>query len=141
MSPRSPTPDEIAAAQADVDAAIDAAQAQVDFAGIATLVGLAGSVTTITAHALGLARYDSERIHGATLPVADVERACDELLAMTRAQRAALPFMHPGRVDVIGAGALVWRTIVRRVAAAGGPDHVRTSEKDILDGIALSLAD
>ncbi len=74
------------------------------------------------------------------LPVADVLAACDDLLAMTRADRAALGFMHPGRVDVIGAGALVWSRVVRRAADLAGVTRVTTSEHDILDGIALSLA-
>ena len=64
----------------------------------------------------------------------------DDLLAMSRAQRAALPFMHPGRVDVIGAGALVWRRVVERVVDRAGVTEVVTSEHDILDGIALSAA-
>ena len=71
--------------------------------------------------------------------------ACTELIEMTREERAALPFMHPGRIDVIGAGALVWRTVLMRVqeaarAAGGDLATVVTSEHDILDGIALSLA-
>ena len=59
---------------------------------------------------------------------------------MTHDERAALPFMHPGRVDVIGAGALVWDRVVRRVLAASPGIPVVTSEHDILDGIALSAA-
>jgi exopolyphosphatase/guanosine-5'-triphosphate,3'-diphosphate pyrophosphatase len=74
------------------------------------------------------------------LSVSDVLAACDDLLHMTREQRAALPYMHPGRVDVIGAGALVWRCIVERVADEAGLTDVVTSEHDILDGIALSIA-
>jgi exopolyphosphatase/guanosine-5'-triphosphate,3'-diphosphate pyrophosphatase len=57
---------------------------------------------------------------------------------MSHAERAELPFMHPGRVDVIGAGALVWGRIVERVARDTGITEVITSEHDILDGIALS---
>ena len=64
----------------------------------------------------------------------------DRLLRMPREERAALGFMHPGRVDVIGAGALVWSRVVRRVAAASGVTEVVASEHDILDGIALGLA-
>lgn len=133
-----PTPQEIDAALADINAAIDQAARTVDFTGIGSLVGLAGSVTTITANALHLTDYDKDAIHGARLPVQQVVDSCDELLLATRAQRAALPFMHPGRVDVIGAGALVWRTIVQRVTAEAGIEQTVTSEKDILDGIALS---
>lgn len=135
-----PTDAEIAAVSADVEAALDRAAADVGFAGLGGLVGLAGSVTTVTAHALGLSAYERERIHLARLPVEDVLAACDDLVHRTRAQRAELGFMHPGRVDVIGAGALVWSLIVRRVARDSGLREVVTSEHDILDGIALSLA-
>ncbi|WP_029253036.1 Ppx/GppA phosphatase family protein [Paraoerskovia marina] len=139
-----PTVAEIDAARADVRAALDVATETVDLGATRTLVGLAGSVTTVTAHALGLERYDRERINGAELGVDEVLATCEDLLARTRAEREALGFMHPGRVDVIGAGALVWSEIVRRVrddvAAAGGRlTSVVTSEHDILDGIALSL--
>lgn len=133
-----PTAEEIAEATADIDAAIDVAAAEVPLEGAQALVGLAGSVTTITAHALGLTAYDSEAIHLSRLPVGEVLAAAADLLAMTREQRAALPFMHPGRVDVIGAGALVWSRIVERVADEAGITEVITSEHDILDGIALS---
>lgn len=134
-----PTPEEIAAATADVDAALDLAEQTVDLPGIGTVVGLAGSVTTITAYALGLDRYDSSRIHGARLPLPTVLDACDALLSATQAQRAAMPFMHPGRVDVIGAGALVWSRVLRRVAESSSITETVTSETDILDGIALSV--
>ena len=105
---------------------------------VGTLVGLAGSVTTVTAHALGLPSYQRDRIHGAQLPVSDVIDACTDLLLMPRSRRRELPYMHEGRVDVIGAGALVWRTVVQRVAHDSGLATVRASETDILDGIALS---
>ena len=136
-----PTPQEVAAATADIDAAIDAAVGEVPLDGIRALVGLAGSVTTITAHALRLRTYDPQAIHLSRLPVADVLRAAHELVGMSHAERAELPFMHPGRVDVIGAGALVWSRIVERVARETGITEVVTSEHDILDGIALSQVD
>lgn len=136
-----PTADEIEAATADIDAALDVAEAEVPFGGIHALVGLAGSVTTITAHALRLTHYDSGAIHLSRLPVAAVLESAGDLLHLTRAARAALPFMHPGRVDVIGAGALVWSRIVERVARETGITEVITSEHDILDGIALSQLD
>jgi len=135
-----PSPAQVAAARADVDAALDRVAEVVPYAATGALVGVAGSVTTITAHALGLPRYDAERIHGAVLPVPDVLAACADLLSTTREQRAALPYMHPGRVDVIGAGALVWARVVERVAEVADVRSVVTSEHDILDGIALSLA-
>ncbi|UCN13957.1 exopolyphosphatase [Cellulomonas iranensis] len=141
-----PTAAQVAAAGADVRAALDAAAAVVPLGRTVTLVGLAGSVTTLTAHALRLDRYDRDRIDGAVLGVDDVLAACEDMLARTRDERAALPYLHPGRVDVIGAGALVWRDVVARVrdevAAAGGSlTRVVTSEHDILDGIAWSVAE
>ncbi|ROS22994.1 Ppx/GppA phosphatase family protein [Cellulomonas sp. PhB150] len=140
-----PSADEVAASVADVRAALDEAAAVVPFGQAVTLVGLAGSVTTVTAHALGLPAYDPKAIDGAVLSVEGTLAACDDLLARTREERASLGFMHPGRVDVIGAGALVWREVVTRVrdevAAAGGRlENVVTSEHDILDGIAWSAA-
>ena len=134
-----PTSAQIAAATSDIEAAIDRVAGVVDFQGISALVGLAGSVTTITAHALQLTSYDPKRIHLSQLPAAQIIDACTSLLSMTRAQRAALGFMHEGRVDVIGAGALVWRTIVQRLQRDAGITRVVTSEHDILDGIALSI--
>jgi exopolyphosphatase/guanosine-5'-triphosphate,3'-diphosphate pyrophosphatase len=134
-----PTPAQVDAATADVEAALDVAAAEVPIARAATLVGLAGSVTTITAHALRLAAYEPARIHRSVLDVDAVRAACTDLLHMPREQRAALGFMHPGRVDVIGAGALVWRCVVERVAREAGIADVVTSEHDLLDGIAWSL--
>jgi len=140
-----PTPAQIAAASADVVAALDVAARSVPLGRTATLVGLAGSVTTVTAHALDLDEYDRRAIDGSLLPADTVLRSCRELLTMSRARRGRLPFMHPGRVDVIGAGALVWSDVVSRVraevgAAGGRLRHVLTSEHDILDGITLSAA-
>ena len=135
-----PTATEVLSATADIEAALDDIVAAVDISGAGTLVGLAGSVTTVTAHALRLERYDPERIHLAVLTPERIDEATAELLAMGRAERAALPFMHPGRVDVIGAGGLVWDRVVRRVVAASPGVSIVTSEHDILDGIALSAA-
>jgi exopolyphosphatase/guanosine-5'-triphosphate,3'-diphosphate pyrophosphatase len=134
-----PTTAEIAMATLDIEAAIDQAAEVVDFKGISTLVGLGGTVTTITAHALRLTTYEAERIHLSWLPVGQVIDACTSLLSMTLAERAALPFMHEGRVDVIGAGALVWRTIIQRVERDADLTSAVSSEHDILDGIALSI--
>ncbi|MGL5857681.1 MAG: exopolyphosphatase [Angustibacter sp.] len=136
-----PTPGQVAAVIADVRQALDRVERVVDLSDVRHLVGLAGSVTTVTAVALGLDAYDPARIHRASVPVPEVRSACDRLLAMTRQQRAQLPVMHPGRVDVIGAGALIWRLVVDRVAERSGITEVLTSEHDILDGIAASLAD
>jgi exopolyphosphatase / guanosine-5'-triphosphate,3'-diphosphate pyrophosphatase len=133
-----PTPRQVAAARADVDAVL--AAGDVPLARTRTLVGVAGSVTTITAAALDLAEYVPGALHGVRLPLAQVRDACDRLLRATRAERAAMPFVHPGRVDVIGAGALIWRAVLDRVEAEAGVTEVVTSEHDLLDGIAFALA-
>jgi exopolyphosphatase / guanosine-5'-triphosphate,3'-diphosphate pyrophosphatase len=132
-----PTTDQIAAAEADITAAVDRAFAVVPGREAATLVGLAGSVTTVAAIALGLEAYDAERIHHARISYDEVAKVTSDLLARSSAQRLAIPVMHPGRADVIGAGALILQVIMRR---AGMPSVV-VSEHDILDGIAWSLSE
>lgn len=130
-----PTSAQITAAERDIDAAIDLAAETVDLAQAKTLVGLAGSVTTVAAIALGLTEYDRSLVHLSRIPADAVRQTAAELLAMSHDQRAANPVMHPGRVDVIGAGALVLARIVDRL----GLPEVIVSEHDILDGIAYSL--
>jgi exopolyphosphatase/guanosine-5'-triphosphate,3'-diphosphate pyrophosphatase len=127
------------AAVRDIDAALDQVAEQVPLALARTLVGVAGTVTTITAHALRLPAYDPAVIHGSVLTAEQIITACDELITMTRSERAGLPYMHPGRVDVIGAGALIWKRVVQRVGAVAPLGAIVTSEHDILDGIALGL--
>jgi exopolyphosphatase/guanosine-5'-triphosphate,3'-diphosphate pyrophosphatase len=131
-----PTAEQVAVARADIEAAIALAAETVPIGETATLVGLAGSVTTVAAMALDLPAYLPERIHRSRIAAAEVRAVTGRLLAMTREERAALPFMHPGRVDVIGAGALILACVVDAVAA----DEVLVSEHDILDGIAWSIA-
>ncbi|MFF3866931.1 exopolyphosphatase [Micromonospora sp. NPDC001898] len=126
---------EIAAAQADITAAVDRALEAVPGRQAATLVGLAGSVTTVVALAEGLTEYEPERIHHARVSYDAVARVTTDLLGKTREQRLATPVMHPGRADVIGAGALVLQVIMERA----GMSSVVASEHDILDGIAWSL--
>jgi exopolyphosphatase / guanosine-5'-triphosphate,3'-diphosphate pyrophosphatase len=131
-----PTAAQIEAATADITAAVDTALAAVGGRAAHTLVGLAGSVTTVAALALGLTDYDAGRIHHARITREQVAEVTAGLLGSTVQQRLALPVMHSGRADVIGAGALILRTIVER----SGRPAVVASEHDILDGIALSLA-
>ena len=130
-----PSGEQIAAATADIDAALTTAAQKVDIARAKTLVGLAGSVTTVAAVALGLPGYDAMRIHHSRISAARVHEVTTRLLAQTRAERAAIPSMHPGRIDVIGGGALVLDRVMERF---GFPEVV-VSEHDILDGIAWSL--
>jgi exopolyphosphatase/guanosine-5'-triphosphate,3'-diphosphate pyrophosphatase len=129
-----PAEEQIAAATADIEAAIDDVAKTVRIDEARTLVGLAGSVTTVVALALGLTEYDATRIHHTRVSAAEVSAVTRRLLAASRAERAAIPVMHPGRVDVIGGGALVLDTVLRRC----GFDSVVASEHDILDGIAFS---
>jgi exopolyphosphatase/guanosine-5'-triphosphate,3'-diphosphate pyrophosphatase len=131
-----PSAAQVTAAEADVDAALALVREVVPVERARTAIGVAGSVTTVAALALGLPSYDPQAIHGSRLSAAQVADVTDRLLRMTRAERAALPVMHPGRVDVIGAGALVLRTVVDRLALP----EVVVSEADILDGIAWSIA-
>ncbi|MFL9681146.1 MULTISPECIES: Ppx/GppA phosphatase family protein [Streptomyces] len=131
-----PTAEEAEAIRADVRAALDLAAETVPITGADTLVGLAGSVTTVAAIALGLPEYDSAKVHHSRVSRAQVDEVVARLLASTHDERAAIPVVHPGRVDVIVAGALVLQEIVERVGAA----EVVVSEHDILDGIALSVA-
>lgn len=99
-----PTPDRIAAIRADVAAALDLVEETVPISSAATLVGLAGTVTTVAAMALGLEEYDSEAIHHSRVSVERVRELTERLLASTHEERAAIPAMHPGRVDVIASG-------------------------------------
>jgi len=131
-----PDAQRVAAAIADIDAAIASAREAVPLERANTVIAVAGSATTVAAMALSLPVYDRDAIHGAVLTRAQVRAVSDALSGMDRDERAALPFMHPGRVDVIPAGAL----ILRRVMEVMDIDEVRVSEHDILDGIAWSLA-
>jgi exopolyphosphatase/guanosine-5'-triphosphate,3'-diphosphate pyrophosphatase len=131
-----PTAAQISAASADITAAVDVALAAVPGRDSRTLVGLAGSVATVTALALRLPAYDSARIHHARVSYDEVAEVAATLLGMTVASRLALPVMHPGRADVIGGGALILRIIMERT----GHDSLVASEHDILDGIAFGLA-
>lgn len=131
-----PSDEQIAAMRADIERALDLAEETVPLREARTLVGLAGSVTTVSAIAQDLPEYDSERIHHSRVSYERVREISEWLLRSTHAERAAVASMHPGRVDVIAAGALVLLSIMERI---GAPEVV-VSEHDILDGIAWSLA-
>lgn len=138
-----PTPGQIDAMKADIGRALDLAGETVPLTGVCrpgegghTLVGLAGSVTTVAAIALGLAEYDPGVIHHARVPADRVAEITGKLLTSTHAERATIGAMHPGRVDVIASGALVLLSIMERT----GAEEVVVSEHDILDGIAWSIS-
>ncbi len=133
-----PTAGQVAATTALIDAALDDAERAVGISTGRTLVGLAGSVTSVGAAVLGLHAYDREKIHHARLPAARVHEVTGWLLGMTRADRSTLEWLHPGRVDVIGAGALVLDRVLQRLGPTLAAPEVIVSEQDILDGIVLS---
>jgi exopolyphosphatase/guanosine-5'-triphosphate,3'-diphosphate pyrophosphatase len=131
-----PSAEQVRRAEDDIRAALAEVRAEVPVGEAASLVGLAGSVTTVAALAMALPAYDPDAIHGSRIPVDAVRAVTADLLAATREKRAAMPVMHPGRVDVIGAGALILRVLMDEFGLA----EVVVSEHDILDGIALRLA-
>ena len=137
-------PESEAAARAEVRSLLDEAERVVDLSAPGRLVGLAGTITTVTAHALDLQAFDPQALNGAELSPQAVLASCEAIVHSTPEQRASWGYLAPGRRDVIAAGALVWSEVVTRVlertTAAGCPlAHVTTSLYDILDGIALSL--
>jgi exopolyphosphatase / guanosine-5'-triphosphate,3'-diphosphate pyrophosphatase len=131
-----PSAEQISAATADIDRKLGAVMDVVPVSEARTLVGLAGSVTTVTAIGLGLGVYDPYRTHHARIPASTVHQVTELLLSIGHAERAAIGALHPGRVDVIGAGALILDRVMKRC----GFDELVASEHDILDGIAWSLA-
>jgi exopolyphosphatase / guanosine-5'-triphosphate,3'-diphosphate pyrophosphatase len=135
-----PTPDEIEAATELAQKILADAFAAVPVARTRTFIGVAGTVTTLSAVHMDLPEYDSERLHLSRMPLSAIRKTTADLLAMNREQRAALGPMHPGRVDVIGGGAIIVQTIAEELAAQAGITELVVSEHDILDGIALSLA-
>ncbi|MFI7677662.1 exopolyphosphatase [Actinophytocola sp. NPDC049390] len=131
-----PTAAEIAAARAFAAQTLQPAFDAVPVAEARTWVGVAGTITTLSALAQGLAEYDSERTHLSRLSREQISRTAQRLLAATKEERAANPVIHPGRVDVIGGGALITEVLADKLP---GVDGLLVSEHDILDGIALSL--
>ncbi|RYB92605.1 Ppx/GppA family phosphatase [Nocardioides glacieisoli] len=129
-----PTAEEVAACVADIDEHLDSCGVPLDRA--RTAVGTSGTIKTLACGVLHLATYDRDSFDRAVLSNADTSAFVDRLVAMTVEERRALPYMHPGRADVIGAGALIWSGILARVPV---PDHV-VSEADILHGIAAAIS-
>jgi exopolyphosphatase/guanosine-5'-triphosphate,3'-diphosphate pyrophosphatase len=128
-------PGQIAEATADIDEAIAQAAKIVPIKDAKTLIAVAGTATTVAAAALDLPEYDRYSIHLSRISAEKTHAISKQFLAMSRDARAALGYMHPGRVDVIGAGALV----LSRIMYATGASEFVASESDILDGMAWSL--
>jgi len=129
------TAQQVESARTDIQAAIAQAAAEVPITQAKTLVAVAGTATTVAAAALNLAEYDRYSIHLARVTAAQVHEASAMFLSKNREERLALGYMHPGRVDVIPAGALVLSEIIKATGATG----FVASESDILDGMARSL--
>jgi exopolyphosphatase/guanosine-5'-triphosphate,3'-diphosphate pyrophosphatase len=127
-----PTADEIAAASTHINDLLD--NSGIDFAQVATWVGVGGTVTSLSALIQGLAVYDRAAVHGSTLDAGELAAFTEELLSRTVAEIAQYPTMVPGRADVICAGALICRLIGDRVELP-----LLVSEADILDGIVAGL--
>ena len=128
--------EQIEAARTDIQAAIAQAAAVVPITQAKTLVAVAGTATTVAAAALELPEYDRYAIHLSRISAQQTHDAATMFANTTREQRLQLGYMHPGRVDVIAAGALVLSEIMK---ATGATEFI-ASESDILDGMAFSLA-
>lgn len=134
-----PTEEEIGAAREFADEVLTTAFEEVPVSGARTWIGVAGTMTTIAALGLGLSEYDSERTHLSRLSINEIRDTARRLLAASHDQRAELKAIHPGRVDVIGGGALIAQVLAEELEARAGISELLVSEHDILDGIALSL--
>ena len=134
------TPDEVVDAEKVARGVLDEAFAAVDSSGARTWVGVAGTVTTLSAIAQDLPRYDPVAIHLSHISQNKLEETTRRLLEMTHEERAAIGSLHPGRVDVINGGALVVKVLADELAERAGISEITVSEHDILDGIALSIS-
>lgn len=140
-----PTDDEINTAIADIDANIDEALRCVPVGKANTIIGVSGSVTTMAALALGLKHYDHSAVDGAHIGLEQAYTVNDRFLHMPRDRRRTYATIHPGRIDVVGGGAIVWSRVLERVSKAAYEDHggvldtFVASEHGLLDGITLDL--
>lgn len=135
-----PKSQEVEAARRFVRERLEPALRAVPVEGARTWVGLAGTMTTLSALAHNMSTYDAAAIHLSRVAGDDLLSVCERLIGMTRSQRAALAPMHEGRADVIGGGAIVVEELARELKSRAGIDELTVSEHDILDGIVLSIA-
>jgi exopolyphosphatase / guanosine-5'-triphosphate,3'-diphosphate pyrophosphatase len=132
-----PTADQADALRRAVYGQLDTVEPGIRAAAAGLVVGVAGTVTTIGALARGLAEYDRSIVHGTELTTSDIARTTERLVRAGHAERAAMTVIHPGRVDVITAGALILSCVVDW----GQVRRVVVSESDLLDAIAASTLD
>ena len=135
LNTQPPSTAQISQAIVDIDIAITQAASVVPITTAKTLVAVAGTATTVAAAALNLPEYDRHVIHLSKISAPAVHKVAGSFQAMSKDEISSLGYMHPGRVDVITAGALV----LSRIMAATGASEFVASESDILDGMAWSL--
>jgi exopolyphosphatase / guanosine-5'-triphosphate,3'-diphosphate pyrophosphatase len=135
-----PSSDEVAQARELATRILDDAFAAVPVESVRTWVGVAGTITTLSAVAQGLTEYDPDAVHLSRLPREELHRVTEELLGMSREERGRHGSIHPGRIDVIGGGALIVDVLAAELHARAGVTELVISEHDILDGIARSIA-
>ena len=129
-----PTKAQEEAIRTDVRNALKVAGKKVDWKKAQTVVGVAGTVTTVAAHVLNLKTYDPEVLHGATITAEQISQTAQDFISLTPAQRGALPYMHEGRIEVITAGSIVLDEVMKGI----GAKNLIASERDILDGVTWS---
>ena len=140
-----PTDEEVAAAVDDIDAHISEAFETVEAGKANTIIGVSGTVTTMTALAMRLPEYDHSAVDGVRMDFETAFAVDDKFLHMSRAERATYKTIHPGRIDVVGGGALVWNRVLARVSEAARRDHGAhidsyvASEHGLPDGLILDL--
>jgi len=129
-----PTKEQEEAIRTDVRNALKVAGTKVDWETAKTVVGVAGTITTVAAHVLNLKTYDPDVLHGASITAEQVSQTAQEFITLTPAQRGALPYMHEGRIEVITAGSIVLDEVMKGI----GAQTLIASERDILDGVTWS---
>lgn len=129
-----PTKAQEEAIRTDVRNALKEAAKKVDWQKAQTIVGVAGTVTTVAAHILKLKTYDPDVLHGASISAQQISQTVQDFISLTPSQRAALPYMHEGRIEVITAGSIVLDEVMKAI----GAQTLIASERDILDGVAWS---
>jgi exopolyphosphatase/guanosine-5'-triphosphate,3'-diphosphate pyrophosphatase len=129
-----PTKQQEEAIRSDVRQELEKAKEKVDWAKAKTVVGVAGTVTTVAAHALGLTTYNPDVLHGASITKDQISKTAQDFINLSIDERKSLPYMHEGRIEVITAGAIVLDEVMKAL----GAKTLIASERDILDGVAWS---
>ncbi len=129
-----PTKAQEEAIRTDVRNALKVAATKVDWKTAQTVVGVAGTITTVAAHVLNLKTYDPDVLHGASITAEQISQTAQDFITLTPTQRGALPYMHEGRIEVITAGSIVLDEVMKGI----GAQTLIASERDILDGVTWS---